>query len=312
MSKTYKNNFSTIGNTPIIKLNNIGNGNIFVKIESRNPGFSVKCRVSQNIIKNAEKRGELTANQHLIEATSGNIGISLACLAASRNYKLTLTMPETMSKERIKLLKMLGVNLILTDGTQGMRGAIKKLKEIMFLNPKKYFYTRQFDNPANPEIHEKTTGPEIWEDMQGKIDIFISGVGTGGTITGVTKYLNKKLEKKVLSIAVEPRNSPVITNLKYKKKFPISIHKIQGIGAGFIPKNLDVNLIDQVVLVTDEEAIRFAKKLMKKEGILAGISSGAAIAAANKINQNPLYKEKKIVVILPSSGERYLSTILFQ
>ncbi|WP_343152849.1 cysteine synthase A [Buchnera aphidicola] len=312
MCKIYKNNFSTIGNTPIVKLNNIGNGNIFVKIESRNPGFSVKCRVSQNIINNAEKIGELTKKQHLIEATSGNIGISLACLAASKNYKLTLTMPETMSKERIKLLKMLGANLILTDGSQGMKGAIKKLKEIIFLNPKKYFYTRQFENPANPEIHEKTTGPEIWKDMKGKIDIFISGVGTGGTISGVSRYLNKKSEKKILNVAVEPKNSPIITNLKYKKKFPISAHKIQGIGAGFIPENLDINLIDKVILISDEEAIKFSKMLMKKEGILAGISSGAAVAAAHKIIQNPLYEEKKIVVILPSSGERYLSTILFQ
>ncbi|WP_343153774.1 cysteine synthase A [Buchnera aphidicola (Mindarus keteleerifoliae)] len=311
MYETYENNSLTIGKTPIVKLNHIGNGNIFAKIESRNPGFSVKCRVSENIIKNAEKRGKLKKNHHLIEATSGNIGISLACVAASKNYKITLTMPETMSKERINLLKMLGANLILTNGKQGMKGAIKKLKEIISLNPKKYFHTKQFENPDNPKIHEKTTGPEIWKDMKGKIDIFVSGVGTGGTITGVNRFFNKKTNKKILSIAVEPKNSPIITNVKYNKNYPITSHKIQGIGAGFIPKNLDLNLIDKIVLISDEEAIKFARKLMKKEGILAGISSGAAVAAAVKINQNPLFKEKKIVVILPSSGERYLSTALF-
>ncbi|MDE5285251.1 MAG: cysteine synthase A, partial [Buchnera aphidicola] len=301
-----------IGNTPLIKLNKIGHGKILVKVESRNPSFSVKCRIGANMIWNAEKKGELTKNTQLIEATSGNTGIALAYVAAARNYSLTLTMPNTMSMERKKLLIALGANLILTDGEKGMKGAILKSENIVSLNPKKYLLLKQFENPANPEIHQNTTGPEIWNDTNGNIDIFISAVGTGGTITGVTKYIkNIQGKKNLISIAVEPKESPVITQFLSGKKIKSGPHKIQGIGPGFIPKNLDLTLIDQVFTVSSQEAIIAARKLMKEEGILAGISSGAALAAALKIQSLKKFYNKKIVIILPSSGERYLSTELF-
>ncbi|QCI21961.1 cysteine synthase A [Buchnera aphidicola] len=312
MSKIYEDNSLTIGNTPLVRLKKIGNGNILAKIESRNPSFSVKCRIGANMIWNAEKNGKLDKNIELIEATSGNTGIALAYVAAARNYRLTLTMPDTMSIERRKLLKSLGANLVLTNGKYGMKGAISKANEIVSYNPKKYFLLKQFENPANPEIHENTTGPEIWNDTDGNIDIFISGVGTGGTITGVTKYIkHTKLKKNLISIAVEPSESPVITQFLSRKELKPGLHKIQGIGAGFIPKNLDLRLIDEVITVSSAESILTAQKLMKKEGILAGISSGAALCAALKIQKRKNFLNKNIVIILPSSGERYLSTELF-
>ncbi|QCI21391.1 cysteine synthase A [Buchnera aphidicola (Hyadaphis tataricae)] len=312
MKKIFKDNSLTIGNTPLVCLQNIGNGNILAKIESRNPSFSVKCRIGANMIWNAEKKGFLHKDVELIEATSGNTGIALAYVAAARNYKLTLTMPDTMSIERRKLLTALGANLVLTDGKYGMKGAISKSEEIIAQNPKKYLLLKQFENPANPEIHESTTGPEIWNDTEGNLDIFVSAVGTGGTITGVSKYIKYTQKKKhLISVAVEPAESPVITQFLSGKTIKPGLHKIQGIGAGFIPKNLDLNLIDQVITVSSEQAILTSQKLMKQEGILAGISSGAALYAALKLQKKYGFSNKKIVIILPSSGERYLSTELF-
>lgn len=312
MNKIYQDNSFTIGNTPLVRLNRIGNGKILAKIESRNPSFSVKCRIGANMIWSAEKKGLLKKNVELFEATSGNTGIALAYVAAARNYKLTLIMPDSMSIERRKLLKSLGANLILTDGKYGMKGAISKANEIVSSNQKNYLLLKQFDNPANPEIHQKTTGPEIWRDTCGNIDILIAGVGTGGTITGTTKYIKiTKRKKELISIAVEPLESPVITQFLSGIEIKPGLHKIQGIGAGFIPKNLDLSLIDQVITISSEEAIFYAQMIMKKEGILAGISSGAAIAAALKIQKQKNFSNKNIVVILPSSGERYLSTELF-
>lgn len=313
MQKIYKDNSYTIGHTPLVQLNHIGNGHILVKIESRNPSFSVKCRIGANMIWDAEKRNTLNSNITLIEATSGNTGIALAYVAAARNYPLILTMPDTMSIERRKLITALGAKIILTDGHHGMKGAIKKAKEIVNTNPQHYLLLDQFNNPANPEIHENTTGPEIWHDTDKQIDIFVSGVGTGGTITGVGRFLkNIQKKNKTIIVAVEPKESPIITQTLSNQPIKPSPHKIQGIGAGFIPKNLDLTLIDYVETVTINEAITYSKHLMEKEGILAGISSGAALAAAVQIQKNKAYAvNKNIVVILPSSSERYLSTILF-
>ncbi|MTC70121.1 cysteine synthase A [Providencia sp. wls1914] len=312
MSKIYEDNSLTIGNTPLVRLQHFGNGNILAKVESRNPSFSVKCRVGANMIWDAEKKGILTKDKELVEPTSGNTGIALAYVAAARGYKLTLTMPETMSVERRKLLKALGANLILTEGAKGMKGAIAKAEEIVNSNPSKYLLLQQFSNPANPAIHEKTTGPEIWNDTDGNIDVVVSGVGTGGTITGIGRYLKQtKGKKDVVMVAVEPATSPVITQALAGEEIKPGPHKIQGIGAGFIPGNLDLSIIDKVLQITDDEAISTARELMEKEGILAGISSGAAIAAAAKLAALPEYRDKNIVVILPSSGERYLSTALF-
>ncbi|VFP82091.1 cysteine synthase A [Candidatus Erwinia haradaeae] len=313
MSNIYKDNSFTIGRTPLIQLNRIGNGRILVKVESRNPSFSVKCRIGANMIWDAEKRGILTKGMHLIEPTSGNTGIALAYVAAARGYGLTLTMPDSMSIERRKLLRALGANVILTEGIQGMKGAISKAEEIITNNPNKFLLLQQFNNPANPEIHEKTTGPEIWQDTNGNIDVFISGVGTGGTFTGVSRYLKlTKSMKHLTAVAVEPTDSSVISQVLVGKKIQPGPHKIQGIGAGFIPMNLDINLIDRVISVTNDEAISGARSLMLQEGILSGISSGAAIVAALKLQEENNFKEKNIVVILPSSGERYLSTSLFE
>lgn len=312
MNKIYKDNSLTIGNTPLVRLNTIGKGKILAKIESRNPSFSVKCRIGANMIWSAEKNGSLNKNIELIEATSGNTGIALAYVAASRNYKLTLIMPDTMSIERRKLLKALGAKLILTDGKYGMQGAINKANDIVSSNKSKYFLLKQFENPANPQIHETTTGPEIWNDTQGNVDILISSVGTGGTITGITRYIKINQGKKnFISVAVEPSESPVITQFLSGKPIEPGPHKIQGIGAGFIPKNLDLKLIDKVVTVSSKESMKMAQQLMRKEGILAGISSGAALCAAIKIQEKKIFSQKQIVVILPSSGERYLSTELF-
>lgn len=311
MSKIYDDNSLTIGHTPLVRLKHFGSGNILAKIESRNPSFSVKCRIGANMIWDAEKKGILTKEKELVEPTSGNTGIALAYVAAARGYKLTLTMPETMSIERRKLLKALGATLVLTEGAKGMKGAIEKAEEIVKSDPNKYLLLQQFNNPANPEIHEKTTGPEIWEDTDGNVDAIIAGVGTGGTITGIGRYLKNTKGKDVTIVAVEPATSPVISQTIAGEEVKPGPHKIQGIGAGFIPGNLDVSLIDRVFKITDDEAIQTARELMEKEGILAGISSGAAIAAAVKLAAEPEFKDKNIVVILPSSGERYLSTVLF-
>jgi cysteine synthase len=311
MSAIYSDNSTSIGNTPIVKLNRVTGGNVFAKIESRNPSFSVKCRIGASMIWDAEQKGLLTEGRELIEPTSGNTGIALAFVAASRGYKLTLTMPSTMSLERRKLLKALGANIELTEGAKGMKGAIDKANEIRDSNPEKYLLLGQFDNPANPEIHEKTTGPEIWQDMDGAIDFFVAGVGTGGTITGVSRFLKHTQGKAVVSVAVEPIDSPVISQKLAGKELTPGPHKIQGIGAGFIPGNLDLSIIDQVELVTNDEAMAMAHRLMKEEGILAGISSGAAVVAAKRIAELAENADKNVVVILPSSAERYLSSALF-
>ncbi|MDV2856421.1 MULTISPECIES: cysteine synthase A [Oceanimonas] len=312
MSKIFEDNSLTIGHTPLVKLNRVSQGRVFAKVESRNPSFSIKCRIGANMIWDAEKRGELVAGKELIEPTSGNTGIALAFVAASRGYAITLTMPNTMSLERRQLLKALGANLVLTDGAKGMKGAIEKAMELKESQPEKYVLLQQFNNPANPEIHEKTTGPEIWEDTDGEVDVFVAGVGTGGTLTGVSRYIKHTQGKAITTVAVEPVESPVITQALAGEEIKPGPHKIQGIGAGFIPGNLDLSLIDRVEQITSEEAIDMARRLMKDEGILAGISSGAAVVAANRIAALPEFADKNIVVILPSSGERYLSTALFQ
>ncbi|MDH2896421.1 MULTISPECIES: cysteine synthase A [Rahnella] len=310
MSKIYEDNSLTIGHTPLVRLNRIGNGRILAKVESRNPSFSVKCRIGANMIWDAEKKGILTKDIELVEPTSGNTGIALAYVAAARGYKLTLTMPETMSVERRKLLKALGANLVLTEGAKGMKGAIAKAEEIQASDPSRYLILQQFSNPANPAIHEQTTGPEIWEDTDGAVDVLIAGVGTGGTITGTGRYLKSK-KSSVKLVAVEPTDSPVITQTLNGEEVKPGPHKIQGIGAGFIPGNLDLELLDRVTLITNDESIQMARRLMEEEGILAGISSGAAVEAAVKLSKEPEFADKTIVVILPSSGERYLSTALF-
>ena len=306
-----EDNSYTIGQTPLVRLNRVSNGRVLAKIESRNPSFSVKCRIGANMIWQAEKLGKLVPGIELVEPTSGNTGIALAYVAAARGYKLTLTMPESMSLERRKLLKALGANLVLTEAAKGMKGAIEKAQQIVDANPNKYLLLQQFDNPANPEIHVKTTGPEIWDATQGQIDVFVAGVGTGGTITGVSRYLKNYQKKSVLSVAVEPAESPVISQSLAGEEIQPAPHKIQGIGAGFIPGNLDLTLIDHVERVTSQEAIDMANRLMKEEGILAGISSGAAVVAANRIADMHEYRGKNIVTVLPSSGERYLSSALF-
>ena len=312
MSKIYEDNSLTIGHTPLVRLKHFGHGNILAKVESRNPSFSVKCRIGANMIWDAEKRGILKPGVELVEPTSGNTGIALAYVAAARGYKLTLTMPDTMSIERRKLLKALGANLVLTEGAKGMKGAIEKADEISASDPSRYIVLQQFSNPANPAIHEKTTGPEIWEDTDGNVDVVVAGVGTGGTITGIARYLkNINGKKDVTIVAVEPEGSPVITQALAGEEIKPGPHKIQGIGAGFIPGNLDLSLIDRVELVSNEDAFATARKLMEREGILAGISSGAAVIAAERLAKEDKFKGKNIVVILPSSGERYLSTALF-
>ena len=312
MSKIFEDNSYTIGNTPLVRLNRVSQGKVLAKVEARNPSFSVKCRIGANMIWDAEKKGLLTKNHELIEPTSGNTGIALAYVAAARGYKLTLTMPNTMSLERRKLLKALGANLVLTEGAKGMKGAIDKAEEIRQSAPEKYILLQQFNNPANPEIHEKTTGPEIWNDTDGEVDVFVAGVGTGGTITGVSRYLKKVAGKTITSVAVEPADSPVIAQTLAGLPVQPGPHKIQGIGAGFIPGNLDLELIDRVEAVTNDEAIDMARRLMQEEGILVGISSGAAVVAANRIAELPEFAGKTIVVILPSAAERYLSSVLFQ
>lgn len=306
----------SIGNTPLVKINRITEGKdalVLAKIEGRNPAYSVKCRIGANMIWDAEKKGILRpgSGQEIVEPTSGNTGIALAYVGAARGYKVNLTMPETMSMERRKVLITLGANLILTDGTKGMPGAIAKAQEILDGDPKKYFQPQQFKNPANPEVHEKTTGPEIWDQSEGKIDILISGVGTGGTISGVSKYIKKTAGKAITSVAIEPKDSPVISQKRAGQDIKPGPHKIQGIGAGFIPDTLDLDMVDEVEFVTNEEAVEYGKRLAKEEGIMAGISCGAAMAVADRLAGKEENKGKTIVTILPDASERYLSSILF-
>lgn len=309
----YLDNALSIGNTPLVHLNRIApsGAHIFAKTEGRNPSYSVKCRVGANLIWDAEKRGALKQGMHIVEPTSGNTGIALAYVAAAKGYPITLTMPETMSIERRKLLAMLGANLVLTPGAEGMGGAIKRAEAMVAEHPERYFLPQQFTNPANPQIHEQTTGPEIWKDTNGQVDVIVAGVGTGGTITGISRYLKNTMGKKVYTVAVEPATSPVISQFLAGNPLQPGPHRIQGIGAGFIPQNLDTALLDRVEQVTDAEAIQFARDLATKEGILAGISSGAAVAAAVRLASAEAFAGKNIVVILPDSAERYLSSTLF-
>lgn len=313
MAKIHDDNSRSIGNTPLVKLNRLAPGrHVLVKLESRNPANSVKCRIGASMVWDAEASGRLKPGMALVEPTSGNTGIALAFVAASRGIPLTLTMPASMSLERRKLMKALGATLVLTDPAKGMPGAVAKAQEIASADPDKFLLLQQFENPANPRIHEETTGPEIWQDTDGQVDIFVAGVGTGGTITGVSRYLKQTQGRAVLSVAVEPEASPVISQALAGEEIKPGPHKIQGIGAGFIPGNLDLTLVDQVVQIGNEEAIATAQALMKEEGILSGISGGAAVAAALKVAQQPGNEEKTIVVIVPDSGERYLSTALFE
>ncbi|WP_441003589.1 cysteine synthase A [Pseudocolwellia agarivorans] len=311
MTNIFEDNSLSVGNTPLVKLNRVTTGNVFAKVEARNPSFSVKCRIGANMIWDAEKKGLLSPGKNIVEPTSGNTGIALAFVAAARGYGITLTMPSTMSLERRKLLAALGAKVELTDGAKGMNGAIAKAQEIRDADPENTILLGQFDNPANPEIHEKTTGPEIWKDTDGNVDIFVAGVGTGGTITGTSRYLKSVSDKPMLAVAVEPTDSPVISQKLAGEELKPGPHKIQGIGAGFIPGNLDLDIIDAVEQVSNDDAMAMAHRLMKEEGILAGISSGAAVVAAKRLAEKPENKDKNIVVILPSSAERYLSSALF-
>jgi len=312
MSRIFADNSQAIGNTPLVMINRLGpkGVTILAKIEGRNPAYSVKCRIGASMIWDAEERGVLKPGMTIVEPTSGNTGIGLAFVAAARGYKLVLTMPASMSLERRKVLKALGAELVLTEPAKGMKGAIEKANELVAANPD-YYLPQQFENPANPAIHEKTTGPEIWRDTDGAIDVLVSGVGTGGTITGVSRYIKQTQGKPILSVAVEPVGSPVISQTLAGDEVKPAPHKIQGIGAGFVPKNLDLAMVDQVEQVTDDEAKAMALRLMREEGILCGISCGAAMAVAVRLAEKPEMQGKTIVVILPDSGERYLSSMLF-
>ena len=313
MSRIYADNAQSIGNTPLVMINRLGpkGVTILAKIEGRNPAYSVKCRIGASMVWDAEERGVLKPGMTIVEPTSGNTGIGLAFVAAARGYKLLLTMPASMSLERRKVLKALGAELVLTEPAKGMKGAIEKAAEIAESDSAKYFMPQQFENPANPAIHEQTTGPEIWKDTEGSIDVLVSGVGTGGTITGVSRYIKQIQGKPILSVAVEPIGSPVISQTLAGEEVKPSPHKIQGIGAGFVPANLDLAMVDRVELVSDDEAKAVALRLMREEGILCGISCGAAMAAAMRIAEEPEMQGKTLVVILPDSGERYLSSMLF-
>jgi len=315
VSRIFEDNARSIGSTPLVELRRLGAGvkaRIVAKIEGRNPAYSVKCRIGAAMIWAAEKEGRLRPGVEVIEPTSGNTGIALGFVCASRGYRLTLTMPETMSLERRRVLAAFGATLVITPGAEGMRGAIRKAVEIMAADPEKWFMPQQFDNPANPAIHEQTTGPEIWNDTDGAIDVLVAGVGTGGTITGVSRYVKLARKKPILSVAVEPASSPVISQTLAKRELVPGPHKIQGIGAGFVPRNLDLAMVDRVETVTDDEAITMARRLAREEGILSGISSGAAVAVALRIAREPEHAGKTIVTVLPDSGERYLSTVLFE
>ena len=314
MSRIYQNNPLSIGNTPLVRLNRVvgSKATVLAKIEGRNPAYSVKCRIGAAMIADAESRGLLRPGVGIVEPTSGNTGIALAYVAAAKGYELTLTMPETMSLERRRVVAMLGAKLVLTPGAEGMPGAIRKAEELAAANPGALFMPQQFKNPANPAIHEATTGPEIWNDTDGQVDAIVAGVGTGGTITGISRYLKHTRGKSIVSVAVEPAASPVISQHLAGKPLQPGPHKIQGIGAGFIPETLDVSLLDRVEAVGNDEAIEFARRLAREEGILAGISSGAAAAAAARIAELPEFEGKTIVVILPDAGERYLSSALYE
>jgi cysteine synthase A len=311
----FDDNSLSIGRTPLVRLNRVIDGaraTVLAKVEGRNPAYSVKCRIGASMIWDAERRGLLTPGKELIEPTSGNTGIALAFVGAARGYRVTLTMPETMSLERRKVLVALGANLILTEGSKGMAGSIQKAQEIVDSAPDRYVMLQQFDNPANPEIHQKTTGPEIWNDTDGNVDVFVAGVGTGGTITGVSRYFKQDRGRKIVSVAVEPVASPVISQTLAAQAIKPGPHKIQGIGAGFVPRNLDLSIVDRVELVTNEESIEMARRLAREEGLLSGISCGAAVTAAVRLAKEEQFRGKTIVVVLPDSGERYLSSVLFE
>jgi cysteine synthase A len=311
----YEDNTKSIGRTPLVRINRLDAGSgatILAKIEGRNPAYSVKCRIGAAMVWDAEERGTLKPGMSIVEATSGNTGIALAYAAAARGYGCVLTMPETMSMERRKVLVAFGAKLVLTPGAKGMKGAIAKAEELAAADPDKFLLAKQFENPANPAIHERTTGPEIWDDTEGKIDVFVSGVGTGGTLTGVSRYIKGTRGKKILTVAVEPTHSPIITQTLAGQPLTPTPHKIQGIGAGFVPKNLDLSQVDRVEQVTNEESIEMARRLAREEGLLSGISCGAAMAVALRLAREPAQKGKIIVVVLPDAGERYLSGALFE
>ncbi|WP_288391702.1 cysteine synthase A [uncultured Acinetobacter sp.] len=310
----YANNADAIGNTPLVRINRIiqTGATVLAKVESRNPAFSVKCRIGAALIADAEKRGVLKPGMHIVEPTSGNTGIALAFVAAAKGYAITLTMPASMSLERRKVLKAFGANLVLTEPAKGMKGAVDEAVRLATEQPELYFLPQQFENPANPKIHEETTGPEIWEATQGQVDILVAGVGTGGTISGISHYFEKIQNKPIYSVAVEPAESPIISQTKRGEAITPAPHKIQGIGANFIPKNLDLDIVDEVITVESADAIEWARKCAAQEGILVGISCGAALAAAAKIAERPENAGKTIVVILPDAGERYLSSALFE
>ncbi len=315
MAAIYTDNAQSIGKTPLVRLNRVtkeAKATVLAKIEGRNPAYSVKCRIGANLIWDAEKRGLLKPGVEIIEPTSGNTGIALAYVAAARGYKLTLVMPETMSIERRRVLAGFGASLILTPGAEGMKGAVRRAEEIAAADPVRWFLPQQFKNPANPAIHEQTTGPEIWNDTNGNVDVLVTGVGTGGTLTGISRFWEKTKGKPLLSVAVEPKESPVITQKLAGQEIKPGPHKIQGIGAGFIPDTLDLSLVDRVELVDSAEAVAFARRLAQEEGLLVGISSGAAAAAAVRLAHQDEFAGKTIVVVLPDSGERYLSTVLFE
>jgi len=313
--KVYADNSLSIGRTPLVRLNRVTDGakaTILGKIEGRNPAYSVKCRIGASMVWDAEKRGVLKPGKELIEPTSGNTGIALAFVAAARGYSITLIMPETMSVDRRKVLQALGANLVLTEGAKGMAGSITKAEQIVASDPERYLLLNQFKNPANPEIHFRTTGPEIWEDTGGAIDVLVSGIGTGGTITGVSRYIKKEKGKRILSVGIEPASSPVIAQHLAGQPMRPAPHKIQGLGAGFIPETLDLGMVDRMEQVTNEESIEMARRLSREEGILAGISCGAAAAVAVRLGKTPEFAGKTIVTILPDAAERYLSTVLFE
>ena len=315
MAHIFQDNSQSIGRTPLVRLNRITQGahaTVLAKIEGRNPAYSVKCRIGAAMIWDAEQRGVLTSGKEIVEPTSGNTGIALAFVAASRGIPITLTMPDTMSVERRKLLLAYGAKLVLTEGAKGMKGAVAKAEEIAASDPSRYVLLQQFKNPANPAIHEQTTGPEIWQDTEGQVDMVVSGVGTGGTITGVTRYLKKTQGKAIVSVAVEPAASPILTQTRAGQELKPAPHKIQGIGAGFVPDVLDLSLVDVIEQVSNEDAIECARRLAREEGILSGISCGAAAAVAVRLARQPENAGKTIVVILPDSGERYLSSALFE
>ncbi len=314
MATIFDDNSLSIGRTPLVRLNRVTPGGAIVlgKVEGRNPAYSVKCRIGASMIWDAEKKGLLGPGKEIVEPTSGNTGIALAFVAAARGIPVTLTMPETMSLERRRVLKAFGANLILTPGSKGMSGAVAEAEQLAAADPQRYVLLHQFKNPANPAIHEQTTGPEIWEDTAGQVDVLISGVGTGGTITGISRYIKKTSGKQILSVAVEPTHSPVISQRLAGESLQPGPHKIQGIGAGFIPDTLDLSLVDRVEQVTNDEAIEYARRLTKEEGIFSGISCGAATAVAARLAAQPEFAGKTIVVILPDSGERYLSSVLFE